>query len=284
MSTAQYSCTRAGCQSITCSSAGDGHRHQREVGAFADVVADRAGLVVVAVVDQLLEVLAAGAANPGFFERLAAVEPRPEVGEAERVGAHQPLVGGARPARRAGRRRRRRAARPPTGCRRRPARRPPRGRGANGFEVEPGAVGPVHVPDGDDGGARCRWPRGRGRSSSRRGRRAAVGRMDGAQLHALRRRQLAPAVDVGRELLVGDDEVLAARHRQVPRGDGQAVGRGRDDRDARRIGGIHQAREQGPGPVGLGEEVVRAEPRRHALASPRRRTPAASTALDIGDM
>ena len=139
------------------------------------------------------------------------------------------------------------------------------GTDTNRLEIELRAVGPVHVAQRDDGGPfvdGVQQPCVPALSSPL----GAIGRPHGAKLHRAAGGHLAPRVHVGRELLVGDHDVLPGGDRQVARGNGEAVGRRRDDGDTGRIWRVDQPPEQGARPVGFGEEVGLRQPRRHALA------------------
>ncbi len=117
--------------------------------ALPDVEAGAAGTVRVGVVHQATEVLAATPPGPRLLDGLAVLTvTSPNQPSASAVRSHQPLVGRADHRRQDVPRRTERRALRPTGCRRpRPTaptslrpRRQPR-------QVEPRAVGPVHVPD-----------------------------------------------------------------------------------------------------------------------------------------
>ena len=115
--------------------------------ALPDVEADAAGPVLVGVVDEAAEVLAAATPGPGLLDRLAVLQDVAEPAQRHAVRPHQPLVGGThhrvrthlveRKVERADRLRA--VDHHPRADLPRPRREP--------RQVESRAVGPVHVPD-----------------------------------------------------------------------------------------------------------------------------------------
>ena len=96
----------------------DGHRHQLEVGALADVEPAGAGLVLVAVVDQAGEVLRPLAGDPVLLDRLAVAVLVGDVEVAHPDWPQQPLVADRDHEVGPQLGRRRAASRRSTGCRR----------------------------------------------------------------------------------------------------------------------------------------------------------------------
>ena len=130
---------------------------------------------------------------------------------------------------------------------------------ADPLEVEEGAVGPVDVGHGDEGGAPVdareqpdvplQGPAG---GVPRR-------RLDRAQLETALGAQAAPDVDVARELLLEDDDVVAARGGDVAGNVGQSVRYRGNDGHAVRVGSVDDPGEQAAQVVAVVEEVFRTD-------------------------
>ena len=226
-----------------------------QVRALADVIADGGRLILVTVVHQIGERLAAASHDPVLLERRAILEGGSQVREPDRVWSEQPLVAGADQRvgldmadierQRADRLRpvdhQERVAFP--------------GALAYVHEVEQRAVGPVDLRQGDD-----RRPMVDGREQARapRDRPGAFGRrrrLDHLQLEPTLGAQTAPRVDVARKLLLDDDDVVAPLDGCVARDRGQPIRDRRDDRDAVGVGDVHEPGEETPYQVALLEEV-----------------------------
>ena len=149
---------------------GDRHRHELELAALADVEAARAGLVLVAVVDQPCEVLRTGARDPVLLDRRAVAVLLGDVQVRDAHRTEQPLVADGR--HEVGSQRgdveRHRADRlaavdHEAGAEVVRAR-------AHDLEVDEGTVGPVHVRHADDPHALVERRRARRRSTTGRAR------------------------------------------------------------------------------------------------------------------
>ena len=153
---------------------GDRHRHELELGALADVEPSRAGLVLVAVVDQSGEVLRARARDPVLLDRRAVAVLLGDVQVRDADRTQQPLVADGRdevgPQR--GDVERHRADRL-TAVDHEPRAEVVRAR-AHALEVDQGTVGPVHVRHADDRARARRALRARRRSTSGPGSRCTV--------------------------------------------------------------------------------------------------------------
>ena len=247
-------------QRSSCSSPAMPAGTRREIGTLADVEPARARLIAVLIVDQPGEILAAGARDPVVLERLPVLPARRDIEIAEAVGPEQPLV--ARAGQKVG---------------------PDRGQlERQGAERLASRRSPSALPTSRQRAATLtrstrppsvQWQCGRAVIATRSSSRARIaalqspsgGRASGHDLAALLPRQLAPAVDVGRELLGQHQDALALAKRQVRRGDRHAVARRRHQGDvvgrrAQKLG------EQRARPLAVGEEIVRADRPRPRLA------------------
>ena len=178
---------------------------ERKVAALAHLEAQGAGLVVVDVLDQSREVLRVAPGDPGLLERDAVEVAVAEPGEREGVGAEQPLV--SRDDEGIGVERDDIDRCGADGLRAVEDERGPdlAGARADGSEIEPGAVRPVHGAHGDGDGGRVdvvEYP------LAPSGAPPAVARgRHHAEFAALFPHQTPPRVHIAGKLLVDDDDV-----------------------------------------------------------------------------
>ena len=241
------------------------HRHQDEVAALADVVAGRTGLVAVGVVArQAGEVAAAFAADPRLFQGDAVQKARAEVGQADGIGPHQPLVAGADE-----------CVGPDAGhvelhCAHRlravddEVRSDFPGARGNGVDVEEGSVGPVDGAHGDDRGIGIDGLEDAGAPAL-----AAAGagaRIRHPQLGPALAGEPSPTVHVAGKLARGEHDVGATRHVDVAGAGRYSIGSRRDDGDV--VGGsVDEAAETAAEFVAGVEEVGGPDPAGCALGA-----------------
>ena len=189
-----------------------------------------------------------------------------EVRDADRIGSHQPFVGGADE--RVGADTLKIERHHPHGLRavqdecRSHLARPLR----DALQVESSSVRPMHVTERHHG--RVPVDRVQDRFVPRPcPSRAGHGRADHFEAGVRGVAEPAPCVNVRRELVVDRDHVLPSRQRSVTSGGRKAIGRGRDDGDAGGIGCVHELREELAHAVATGEKICGTDLRRHGAAS-----------------
>ena len=221
---------------------------QGEVRPLAHVVTLRARSIGVGIVDQAREVGGAFAGDPVLLQRRAAAPVGRGIEEAGGIGPEQPLVSC-----------RHREIRPNLAhveCHRAAAlRQVQHKRGADlaatradGDEVDAGPIRPAHLRAGDQSGVR-----GDGAEQGF-GERLVAARRDRFDHRAALACVLAPRIDVGRELVLEQQDLLALRQRQVASRCSEAVaGRGHEG-DACLVR-TDQGGEQRTQPPGVLEKV-----------------------------